>query len=477
MSNSPLQLLSSAGLSPTALLKALRTEAETRLAENRLATYCPYTRQREFHDHGARYRERLFMAGNQLGKTLAGGMECAMHLTGRYPGWWKGHRFDKPVVMWASGVTGEALRDGAERMLMGRDGKRGTGTIPKSCIVSSTASRRAASAIDTATVQHLAGGVSHLVFKSYDQGREKWQADTVDFVWFDEEPPEDIYTEGLTRTNASGGKVAVTFTPLLGMSDVVKRFLMEKSDDRTVTQMTIEDAEHYTPEQRKRIIDSYPEHEREARTKGIPILGSGRVFPVAESLLQEEAFEIPKHWPRIAGMDIGWDHPTAVVWLAWDRDADVIHVYDCYRLREQTPVVHAAAIKPRGQWIPCAWPHDALQKDKGSGEQIAKQYRDQGVNMLPPRATFEDGSNGVEAGVLDMLDRMKTGRWKVAKHLNDWWEEFRLYHRKDGLIVKEGDDLMSASRYGLMMKRHAIVQPSGQAIKLPSSSRGGWEGA
>ena len=145
-----------------------------------------------------------------------------------------------------------------------------------------------------------------------------------------------------------------------------------------------------------------------------------------------------------------------------------MHITDCYRLREETPVVHSAAIKARGAWIPVAWPHDGLAHDKGSGEQVAALYRAQGVNMLPERATFQDGGNGLEAGVLDILDRMRTGRFKVAAHLNDWWEEFRLYHRKEGLVVKERDDLMSATRYGVMMLRFSAVQraPSSRPLQV-----------
>ncbi len=158
--------------------------------------------------------------------------------------------------------------------------------------------------------------------------------------------------------------------------------------------------------------------------------------------------------------------------MAWDRDTDTVHVYDCYRVRQATPVVHAAAIKSKGDWIPVAWPHDALQHDKGgSCEQIASQYRALGVNMLREKATHapsnghNSGGYGVEAGLMAMLDRMQTGRLRVAKHLQDWWEEFRLYHRKDGKVVTVGDDLMSATRYGIMMLRRA-KEPPGRA-KMP----------
>ena len=239
-----------------------------------------------------------------------------------------------------------------------------------------------------------------------------------------------------------------------------------KSAGTHVTKMGIEDALHYTPEQRKAIVASYPAHEREARSNGTPTLGSGAIFPVAEESIRENPIAIPPHWPRICGIDFGWDHPTAAVWIAWDRDTDTVHVYDCYRMAESTPIYHAATIKAKGSWIPVAWPHDGLQHDKGSGEALADQYRKQGVKMLADKVTHAPakgqpegtGGNGVEAGLMDMLDRMQTGRFKVARHLEQWFEEFRLYHRKDGKVVKEGDDILSATRYACMALRHAKVQ-------------------
>ena len=228
--------------------------------------------------------------------------------------------------------------------------------------------------------------------------------------------------------------------------------------DRAVIRMTIDDAEHYTQEERDAIIASYPPHEREARVKGVPSMGSGRVFPVPQQDIECDPLPIPAHWVRIVGIDFGWDHPTAAVELAWDRDADVIYVTKEYRKREATPVIHAAAIRAWGEWLPVAWPHDGLQHDKGSGETLAEQYRKQHLNMLPEKATFEQGGNGLEAGVMDMLDRMQTGRWKVFSTCKLWLSEFLIYHRKDGLIVDVRDDLLCASRYGLMMKRYATVR-------------------
>jgi phage terminase large subunit-like protein len=436
------------------LAKHLTREAET----NILPDYKPYKKQREFHGLGVDHRERLFMAGNQLGKTLAGAAEAAMHLTGLYPEWWTGRRWDRPIVMLAGSESYELTRDGVQRLLLGpplAEEDWGTGFIPRDKIIDKTRRAGVSHALDTVTVRHASGGASQLLFKAYEQGRGKWQANTVDAVWFDEEPPEDVYIEGITRTNATKGMVFVTFTPLLGMSTVVARYLLEESKSRTTVTMTIDDAEHFTDEERAEIVASYPPHEVEARTKGIPSLGSGRIFPVAEEKIVTPPIAIPSYWALIGGVDFGWDHPFAAVKLAWDRDTDTIYVINEYRMREATPIHHAAEIRHWGVELPWSWPHDGLQHDKGSGIRLAEQYRNEGLNFLLEQAKFEDGSNGVEAGVSEMLIRMQTGRWKVFSTCTGWLEEFRLYHRKDGKIVKERDDLISASRYAMMMKRYA----------------------
>ena len=438
---------------------AIAKEMERRKRTNLLKDYSPYPKQIDFHNTVC--RECLFMAGNQLGKTLAGAAEVAMHLTGQYPDWWQGHRFYKPITMLAGSESYELTRDGIQRLLLGppmNEEEWGTGYIPKDCIVSTTRRSGVSGAVDTITVKHVSGGTSTILLKAYEQGRGKWQANTVDYIWFDEEPPEDVYFEGITRTNATGGLVRVTFTPLKGMSSVVARYLLEEGPDRVVVTMTIDDVGHYSEEEKAKIIASYPPHEREARTKGVPSMGSGRIFPVPEEDILVEPFDIPRIWPQINGIDFGWDHPFGATRCTWDRDNDVFYVIAEYRQREATPIIHSAAIKPWGGWIPVSWPHDGLQHDKGSGEQLKEQYADQGLNMLPERATFDDGTNGVEAGVSDMLQRMQTGRWKVFSTCKSWMEEFRLYHREDGKIVKERDDLISASRYALMMKRFADVE-------------------
>jgi phage terminase large subunit-like protein len=210
------------------------TESVRRHARNRLFRYRPYPKQLAFHAAGAAHPERLLMAANQVGKTYAGAAECALHLTGRYADWeratglaWPGRRFERPTRGWAGSDTRDNARDGVQRLLVGPpriEDAWGTGMIPGDDLLDWSRRQGTPDGLDGLVVRHVSGGVSTLGFKSYDQGRRKWQGETLDFVWFDEEPPEDIWIEGETRTNATGGLVWLTFTPLLGMSAVVHSF-------------------------------------------------------------------------------------------------------------------------------------------------------------------------------------------------------------------------------------------------------------
>lgn len=438
----------------------IKREVKKRLDERKIELYRPYTKQEAFHAAGKAYRERLLMAGNQLGKTYSAAAETAYHLTGEYPSWWQGRRFDKAVAFWGAGVTNEATRDTVQRLLVGRAGNIGTGMIPKARIKETTSARGIADALDTVFVHHVSGGVSQITFKSYEEKREKWQGETLDGVWMDEEPPLPLYMEALTRTNATGGIVYCTFTPLLGMSDMVRLFYPRPSSvDRCIVQMTIMDADHLDEEQKQRIIASYPAHEREARTRGVPQLGSGKVFAVPESAYTMDAFAVPPHWPGIIGIDLGFDHPFGAALLRYDRDADTIYVTNTHREKNQTVLQQAEVLRAWRKY-PVAWPHDAASHDRTSGETMAELYRRHGLNMLHAHATFPDGGYGLEASIADVTDRLETGRLKIFSHLADLLEELRMYHRKEGRVVKEQDDIISAVRYALMMLRFAGRPPS-----------------
>lgn len=199
-------------------------------AQNNVIHFEPYEKQLEFYKKGSIDRERLLMAANQVGKTFCGSREVSYHLTGLYPDWWPGHRFNRPIAVWCGSETADVTRDTVQKNLVGEPAERslwGTEAIPGDYLLETRMKRGTPDAIDTMTVRHVpSGGTSICGFKSYDQGRKKWQGSKRDLVWMDEEPPEDVYSEALTRTNAvPDGRLMLTFTPLSGISEVVAGFL------------------------------------------------------------------------------------------------------------------------------------------------------------------------------------------------------------------------------------------------------------
>lgn len=390
-----------------------------------------------------------------------------MHATGLYPFWYQGRRFRKAPVIWCAGETGAAVRDTIQKLLIGDLANPGTGLIPPGTY-ETTASRGVADLVDTIIVNHTSGQRTRITFKYYEQQREKFQADTVDFVWLDEEPSKEIYMEALTRTNATGGYLVMTFTPLQGMSGVVKRFVRETSPDRIMVNMTIDDALHIPPTERAKIINSYDKAQADARAYGKPVRGSGQIFPFARQDIACDPFpldSVPFYWQEIAGIDFGWDHPTAAVKLLYNTQDDILYVTNTYRRSEATPMVHAAVLKAWGN-IPFAWPHDGLQHDKGSGMPLRDIYANEGLYMLPENARFEDGGNGVVAGLEMMKIRFETGKLKIFSHLHDFFEEIDGYYVSEGKIIKEEEDLICACRYAIMCLRFA------QRVKSARGMRG-----
>ena len=392
------------------------------------------------------------------GKTLSAGHEVGYHATGLYPPWWTGRRFTGATTGWASGETWDSVRDNPQRILLGEGDQWGTGTIPKSKILEVKRGKLITGGIDKILVRHVLGGVSTIQFKAYQQGRRKWEGVTIHYIWFDEEPPLDIYTEGLARTNIYGGPVFITATPNLGMTQVVKLFWPRpKTDARAFVLMPLEECTFYSEAERRAIIEQYPEHERRARAEGKPMLGEGAIFNIDPKLYEVDPIDIPGIWPEIAGMDFGIVHPFGAIRLAWDRDNDCLYARAEYREAKKSPRDHASVLRRWGKKLPWAWPHDGRGAGgaKEPGKDLASLYEDEGLAMLPEHATHESGGFGLEASISDATDRMRGNRLKVFKSLPKLRGEISTYHRKNGLPVKEDEDLISALFKASMMRRFA----------------------
>lgn len=212
---------------------------------------------------------------------------------------------------------------------------------------------------------------------------------------------------------------------------------------RYVVNATWSDVPHLTQEEQDELWRSIPNYQRQARSKGIPVLGSGVIYPFDEERVKVAPVDIPKHWPRCFGMDTdagaGW---TAIAWLAWDRDQKTVYVYRCYKSDSHSLPVHAEALTTQGKWIPGVADAAGLLVTEKDSIQVIELYKAAGIDIELP-------DKSVEAGIQDVYDLFEAGRLKVFATCSDWFTEFRQYHRDKGKIVKSNDHLMDATRYGI----------------------------
>lgn len=234
------------------------------------------------------------------------------------------------------------------------------------------------------------------------------------------------------------------------------------------------DIPHLSEEQKEKMLAALPPHERDARSKGTPQLGSGAIYPVPESDILVDDFPIPDHWPRGFGMDVGWNRTSAGFW-ALDRDNDVLYRYSEHYRGQAEPAVHAQGIKARGAWIPGVIDPASRGRSQKDGIQLVQDYKDLGLNL-------QFAFNGVESGIYEVWQRLSSGRLKVFKSCQNWIYEFRLYRRDEkGRIVKENDHAMDETRYFVMsgverMITKPVEKPDEPKPYFISSGGSGWMG-
>jgi phage terminase large subunit-like protein len=457
---------------------------------NKVKKFSPYDFQTKFYAGGKNHKRRFLCAANRIGKSYSEAAELSYHCTGRYPsldkdGWeWPGHRFiknemrtadDRPdphnLIIWCVGITGDSTRKVLQKELFGTEMAKdtaalGTGSIPRDCIDFEMLERDG-NMIKIAKIKHhdplgRFDGLTTLEFRSTQQGEHTLMGSTVDFIWIDEEDPHNsikIYSQCVTRTATTNGLVTITATPENGKTELVKQFMNDETGLLYFQNAGWDDAPHITPELMEELLASIPKYQWDMRTKGIPQMGSGLIFDVDETMITCTPFDIPDHWRKLAAVDIGIDHPTAVVWSTYDAGTDTIYIYDAYRQSGNTPSVHATAINARGTWIPVVLPHDADNTERGSGRSVMSFYEEANVNVLHetfynPLDRSGKRNNFVEPGLMDLLQRMNTGRLKIFSSCADLFAEIRQYHRKEGKIVKRDDDLVDAMRYSALSVAH-----------------------
>ena len=420
-------------------------------------------KHKAFFDAGAEYSERLAMAGNRVGKSIMGVYELTAHLTGDYPRWWSGRRFDHAIDAWAIGPDARTVRDTLQKELMGAVGEWGTGMIPAHLIGKWFALQGTPQAIDVVMIKHKSGGWSRLGFKNYQQDILSFMGTGRHVILCDEEVPIEIYNEANIRTATTKGIMICTFTPLQGLTPMVVNFcrkadfllgakpILSVSDEegehavgsttsKAVLQIGWDDAPWLDEETKARLLDDTPEHLREARRTGAPAMGSGNVYTAPVEKVMVDPFEIPESWPRLYALDVGWNK-TAGVWGALDPNTDTLYFYDEHYVGQELPSTHAAAVKGKGEWIPGVIDPASRGRSQVDGKQLMQQYIELGLELRPAR-------NDVEAGVSLVQQRLASGKLKVFRTCHNWLKEYLIYRRdKNGKIVKEDDHAQDAGRY------------------------------
>lgn len=445
-----------------------------------LTWFTPNKAQQAFFDLTKEADFLLLAGGNRVGKTLALSIMSYCHLTGFYPHWWRGHKFNYPIEAWIGCTTENSLIDLKDKWFFGE------GDIKP--LFSEKQVLQKNSLKHSYKIKH-AKGVSSVKFKTYKQGRKEWQAKKVDFIGFDEEPPFDVYHEACLRVTKAGlrehGKIAIAATSLY-YSDFVNSFFErtrsnngvkekfsvkpnEVVDKKCYIVSAWDDATHLDEETKKNQIANMAYHEVEARTKGIPSKGGGKVYPIDEEFVVCDPFEITKDHLIIGGMDFGWTNNTSVVLVAIDPATNKSFLFAEYYASQKTPEEHIASMRNHYvfgkyiDWVPIM--HDPAGKSRNltDGKSVASLYSE--LNLIP-------GNNGVHLGIERVRQAFFNGSLKIFKTCQNILTEYRSYYYEEGTgdVKKSNDHSLDALRYSIMGKDYAISKKTPGAISFRNIS-------
>jgi hypothetical protein len=228
---------------------------------------------------------------------------------------------------------------------------------------------------------------------------------------------------------------------------------------KAVTMATWDDVPHLTDKDKAEMLAAIPEWQRDARSKGVPQLGSGAIYPVSEDDVVIPPFAIPAFWPRGYALDVGWNC-TCALFGSHDRETDTLYVYNEHYMGKAEPSTHATAIHGRGKWLQGVVDPAARGRSQKDGEQLIQNYRDLGLILSP-------AINGVESGIFEVWQRLVTGRLKFFSTLSNTRAEYRLYRRDaKGHVVKVMDHAMDTLRYLVMSGIHVFSTDPGYLHKL-----------
>ena len=462
-------------------LDLLQKLEETR-KYNKINYFQPYPFQKRFYDLGKDHPVRALIAANRCGKTYSAAMELSYHATGNYPEWWEGRVFDRPVTIVAAGVTSHQVKRVLQKEFVGtihRDRKDeiGTGSLPRHTIDMKRSVGGRDGLLPEIAIKHKDGGYSTIILYAYAQDVESMMGFTADIVYVDEQDKNKfdlIFSELVKRISSVNGLAMATFTPLAGMTHIVRQFWDPMGDFHGgLVNAGWDDIEHLTEDVKEQMLSATPPHLRDAVSKGIPVLGAGAVYNIGEGDIMYDDIEIREDWPRICGMDVGFTNdPTAGVFVAKDMSTGVYYVYDEYgdidnnswHPSQHVPKLHSKQCNK----IPIVYDSAAKAKVGASGKAVVEMWREQGLNVLDksfrnPKYLSEKSNGSYKdkgLGLQHLYELMSTGKLKIhARNCPNIWREFRSYSYDDkGVPVDKDDHWMDALRYAIMTAEGGHMQ-------------------
>lgn len=406
------------------------------------------------------------LAGNRLGKSYFGTYETAVHLTGRYPKDWKGHKFDEPINAIALGIdfTQIAKPKAMMELLLGTPSDRGSGWIPKEDIVEIR--NKMSNVAGTVLVKHYNScgeqdGVSRLDFGSYNQGDEVIMGAAYHWFLIDECPTDDSILEQCKKRQWSlkgKGRGLCVFTPEKGANATVNAFWDEKGIHHTgLIHVTLWDSSLYTPEEKKAMNDSIAPWQRAFSIEGRPTAGTGAVFAgIMKDTLLEPNMQIQPSWKRIAAIDWGFQDPNVVGFFAKDPNTGAVYMYDELMHTQTDASYIAPSVKDRQHgYIPMIWPADGCA-EKGTGDTLVAIYKRAGVICTDAQARNweldpEGKSRSIGAGLMYLRDLMQKGLFKVHPRCTTFLKEFDQYaYGMNGKPIDKDNHAIDMTRYGVM---------------------------
>jgi len=413
-------------------------------------------------------------------------MEVAYHLCGTYPDWWQGRRFDKPVKFAVCGVTSHQVKDVLQSELLGTANRNlteaiGTGSIPLKNIDVDKMVKGRDGAVPECYIRHSSGGHSILKFFAYSQSYETMQGQTFDGVWVDEQSANNfdlIFSELVKRTSSVKGLTFASFTPLAGVTHVVRQFWDPEGYFHSgLVNAGWDDVEHLSEDVKANMLAATPPHLQDAVTKGIPVLGAGAVYNIGEQDIMYDGFEIPDDWPRICGVDVGFTtDPTAGIFVAQDPSTKKYYVYDEYG-DVNNNVWHASQhvghlIRKGCQEIPVIYDSAARARVGATGKAVTELWEEMGLNVLPhsfsnPKHLTKHHSassyKSISVGLIRIYELMATGMLKVhSRACPNFWREFRSYsYDEKGNPSEKDNHWMDAFRYAIMSAEKELMETPG----------------